>query len=93
MLYNLSIPSFSVEQSSSNLARGFGLSKSQVYEVSPSLNRFDGIDFDQVSLPYKPSSKDAIGDGLEVLTRRSMPFIEYDRCAVGEQFGGPADDN
>ena len=45
MLYNLSIPDFSVEQYASNLAKWFGLSDSQITEVFPNLSRFDDVDF------------------------------------------------
>ena len=45
MLYNLTIPDFSVEQYTSNLARWFGLSNSQIAEVFPNLQRFDDVDF------------------------------------------------
>ena len=45
MLYNLSIPDFSVEQYASNLAKWFGLSGSQIAEVFPNLSRFDDVDF------------------------------------------------
>jgi len=45
MLYNLSIPDFSVEQYGANLARWFGLSDSEIREVFPNLYRFDDVDF------------------------------------------------
>ena len=45
MLYNLSIPDFSVEQYACNLAKWFGLSGSQIAEVFPNLSRFDDVDF------------------------------------------------
>lgn len=45
MLYNLSIPDFSVEQYAANLARWFGLTDSEVQEVFPNLYRFDDVDF------------------------------------------------
>ena len=49
MLYNLSIPDFSVEQYASNLAKWFGLSGSQIAEVFPNLSRFDDVDFGLLS--------------------------------------------
>jgi len=45
MLYNLSIPDYSVEQYASNIAKWFGLSASEILEVLPNLSRFDDVDF------------------------------------------------
>jgi uncharacterized protein (DUF1501 family) len=45
MLYNLSIPDFSVEQYAANIAKWFGLSASEIYEVFPNYGRFDDVDF------------------------------------------------
>lgn len=45
MLYNLSIPDISVEQYTSNLAKWFGLSASEILEIFPNLANFDDIDF------------------------------------------------
>jgi len=45
MLYNLSIPDFSVEQYASNLAKWFGLTDSEIRDVFPNLYRFDDVDF------------------------------------------------
>ena len=45
MIYNLLIPDYSVEQYASNLARWFGLTRSQISDVLPNLERFEDIDF------------------------------------------------
>jgi uncharacterized protein (DUF1501 family) len=45
MLYNLSIPDFSVEQYAANIAKWFGLSASEINEVFPNYARFDDVDF------------------------------------------------
>ena len=45
MLYNLSIPDFSVEQYASNLAKWFGLTDTEIRDVFPNLYRFDDVDF------------------------------------------------
>jgi len=45
MLYNLSIPDISVEQYAANLARWFGLSKTEIRDVFPGLVNFDDVDF------------------------------------------------
>lgn len=45
MVYNLLIPDYSVEQYASNLARWFGLTRSQISDVLPNLERFENIDF------------------------------------------------
>jgi len=45
MLYNLSIPDYSVEQYASNIAKWFGLSASEILDVLPNLSRFDDVDF------------------------------------------------
>lgn len=45
MLYNLTIPDYSVEQYASNLAKWFGLSAGEILDVFPTLSNFDDIDF------------------------------------------------
>jgi uncharacterized protein (DUF1501 family) len=44
MLYNLTIPDISVEQYAANMARWFGLNRSQISEVFPNIVRFDDLD-------------------------------------------------
>ena len=45
MHFGLVIPAFSVEQYASNVSQWFGLSRSQITQVFPNLNRFDDVDF------------------------------------------------
>jgi hypothetical protein len=45
MHFGLVIPAFSVEQYASNVSQWFGLSRSQITQVFPNLDRFDDVDF------------------------------------------------
>lgn len=64
MIYNLPIPDFSVEQYASNLARWFGLTRSQVLEVLPGLDRFEDVDFGLFSDASVARPKGRIHRGL-----------------------------